>query len=83
MVATRVGGLPEVVDDGRTGLLVAPDRPDELAGAIVSLLRDERRRKTMEERGVQVARERFTVMASVAAMERLYHQLMNAGQERQ
>ena len=82
VVATRVGGLPEVVDDGRTGLLVAPDRPDELAGAIVSLLRDERRRKAMEERGVQVARERFTVKASVAAMERLYHQLMNAGRER-
>jgi glycosyltransferase involved in cell wall biosynthesis len=82
VVATRVGGLPEIVDDGRTGLLVAPNHPVELTAAILSLLRDEPRRKIMEERGVQVARERFTVTASVAAMERLYHQLMKGGQER-
>jgi glycosyltransferase involved in cell wall biosynthesis len=82
VVATRVGGVPEVVDDERTGLLVPPDEPEELTGAILSLLRDERRRKSMGERGVQVAHERFTVTASVAAIERLYHQLIQADQER-
>ena len=34
VVATRVGGLPEVVDHGRTGLLVPPNRPEELSAAI-------------------------------------------------
>jgi glycosyltransferase involved in cell wall biosynthesis len=38
VVATRVGGLPEVVDDGVTGRLVAPGRPDELADAVVEVL---------------------------------------------
>lgn len=43
VVATRVGGLPEVVDDGVTGALVRPNRPDELAAATLRVLarRDE------------------------------------------
>jgi glycosyltransferase involved in cell wall biosynthesis len=40
VVATRVGGLAEVVDDGVTGLLVDAGRPDELAAAVVRALRD-------------------------------------------
>jgi len=40
IVATRVGAIPEVVEDGVTGLLVPPDDPDALASAIVALLRD-------------------------------------------
>jgi len=39
-VATAVGGVPEIVDAGRNGLLVPPGRPDELAAAIVALLVD-------------------------------------------
>ncbi len=38
VVATRVGGLAEVVADGETGLLVAPGRPDELAAAVLEVL---------------------------------------------
>ncbi len=43
MVATRVGGLADTVDDGRTGLLVEPGRPDLLAAAVLEVLsrRDE------------------------------------------
>jgi glycosyltransferase involved in cell wall biosynthesis len=38
VVATRVGGLPEVVRDGVTGRLVAPGRPDQLAAAVLDVL---------------------------------------------
>ena len=79
VVATRVGGLPEVVDHGRTGLLVNPDDPEGLSAAILSLLRDEGRRKEMGERAARVARERFDLSASVGAIERLYRQAMTAG----
>jgi glycosyltransferase involved in cell wall biosynthesis len=83
VVATRVGGVPEVIEDGETGLLVDSDRPEELTEAIVSLLRDDARRKAMGERGIQVTRERFDVKTSVAAMQQFYHQLLNASQEGQ
>ena len=39
VIATRVGGLPEVVEDGETGVLVSPDRPAEMALALVGLAR--------------------------------------------
>jgi len=83
VVATRVGGLPEVVDHGSTGLLVPADHPGELTAAILLLLHDDVRRKAMGERGAQVARERFNVTASVSAVQRLYIQVLSAGRERE
>ena len=44
VVASRVGGIPEVVQDGTTGILVPPEAPEELARAVVSLLTDAERR---------------------------------------
>jgi glycosyltransferase involved in cell wall biosynthesis len=40
VIATRVGGVPEAVRDGETGILVSPDCPSEVATALVSLARD-------------------------------------------
>lgn len=40
VVASRVGGLPEQIEDGRTGLLVEPNSPEQLARAIISLIED-------------------------------------------
>ncbi len=44
VVGTRVGGIPEIVEDGVSGLLVSPGDPDGLAAALIALLRDEGRR---------------------------------------
>jgi glycosyltransferase involved in cell wall biosynthesis len=41
VVATRTGGVPDLVEDGRTGLLVAPGDPEELAAGVLRMLRDE------------------------------------------
>jgi glycosyltransferase involved in cell wall biosynthesis len=51
VVATRVGGIPEIVDDGRTGILVPPDDPEQLASALVLILEDADRRQSMGEEG--------------------------------
>ncbi len=48
VVASAVGGLPEMVEDGQDGLLVPPRDSDRLAAAIVALLRDDERRRRMQ-----------------------------------
>jgi glycosyltransferase involved in cell wall biosynthesis len=56
VVATRVGGIPEVVEDGVTGLLVPPRDSGALAGAILSLAEDVARRRAMGERAKERVR---------------------------
>ncbi len=58
-VATRVGGMPEVMAEDETGLLVPPDDPAALAAALIELLNDADRRRTMGEAGRVRARQRF------------------------
>jgi glycosyltransferase involved in cell wall biosynthesis len=60
IVATAAGGMPEVVEDGQTGLLVPPRDHQAMAGAIVMLLRDERARRAMGAAGEARVRERFS-----------------------
>jgi len=66
VVASRVGGIPEVVADGETGLLVPPDDPAALAEAINALVRDPARAASLGRRGLERAVAEFS-WASVAA----------------
>lgn len=60
VVATTAGAIPEVVEDGVTGVLVPPDDPEALANAVVSLLSNAPRMKAMGRAGAQRVCERFT-----------------------
>jgi glycosyltransferase involved in cell wall biosynthesis len=60
IVATTAGGMPEVVVDGKTGLLVPPRDHERLAAAIVRLLGDERLRQAMGAAGAARVRELFS-----------------------
>ena len=60
IVATGVGGMPEVVVDGKTGLVVPPRDPEAMAEAIVRLLTDEPARRAMGAAGEARVRERFS-----------------------
>jgi glycosyltransferase involved in cell wall biosynthesis len=53
VVATTVGGLPEMVDDGRTGFLVPPRNLDALADAVVNLMQNDEMRRKFGENGMQ------------------------------
>jgi glycosyltransferase involved in cell wall biosynthesis len=75
LVATAVGGLPEIVDDGRTGMLVPPRRPDQLAAKIDALLRDpaSRERLTTEARAELAG---YSMDAIAGRWADLYEQLL-------
>ncbi len=72
VVATRAGGLVEVVTHGETGVIVDKDDPDALAGAILDLLADPARADRMGIAARVRARERFSWDRCVAAYEELY-----------
>lgn len=72
VVATRVGGTPELVIDGKTGLLVERSAPAELARAIASLLRDEALRATLGAGARRHVTERFGADDSVDRLLAVY-----------
>jgi glycosyltransferase involved in cell wall biosynthesis len=76
VVATTTGGLPEVVAQGETGLLVPPGDVESLANTVVSLLEDRARREQMGICGRARAQERFSLDASVRQMEQLYGEIL-------
>jgi glycosyltransferase involved in cell wall biosynthesis len=76
VVATTTGGLPEVVAQGETGLLIPPGDAESLAAAVVSLLRDRIRREQMGRNGRARAQERFSLDASVKEMEQVYDRVL-------
>lgn len=71
VVSTLVGGIPEMVVDGETGLLVPPDDPDALADAIERLLGDDELRERMGRAGRARAYERFDARDTTVQLLRL------------
>lgn len=72
VVATTVGGNPEVVEDGRTGTLVPPRDATALAFALARMFDDPERARHMGRAGRKRCRERFGVGAMVARYQSLY-----------
>ena len=82
VVATRVGGVPEVVMEGRTGLLVDPDDPAALAAALRELLDDPRRCEEMGTEAKRRLRDHFTADRMLSSYEALYQEVA-CGRRRQ
>ena len=80
VVASDVGGIPEVVTDGVDGRLVPPGDPAALADAIVELLRDPALRHRLGEAGRRTVADRFSIDAQVRAIQAVYdEELARAG----
>jgi glycosyltransferase involved in cell wall biosynthesis len=79
VVASAVGGVPDVLDGGRFGVLVQPGSADALADAIHTLLDDSGLRATLSARGRPAALARFGVERLVADVAALYDEMLRSG----
>ncbi len=75
VVATRAGGVPEIVDEGRTGLLVDPASSPQLAQAICRLLQDPDLRRRLGNDGQRRAKKRFSAEQHAREMGRVFGQV--------
>jgi len=76
VVATSVEGMPELVIDGETGLLVKPRAPEAMAAALLRVLRDPTAAQTMARAGRKRVEAHFSLRAKLEATEALYRRLV-------
>ena len=78
VVASRVGGLPEVIEDGRTGYLCPLDAIDQMAARVVNLLGDEARRTLIGRAGAEHVRAQFCASRIVPMYEDCYRAALDS-----
>src|SRR3989344_9498339 len=76
VVGTKAGGVPEVVKDGISGILVEPENPAALAGAIISLLRNRERMRQMGDAGRKIVEENYSIDVMVKRLYDFYNFLV-------
>jgi glycosyltransferase involved in cell wall biosynthesis len=81
-VATRVGGVADVVKHGVTGYLVPPGDPVEVASSLARLLTDPHQRRQMGEAGRRHVRERYSHLRLLGDIKDLYQTLCVSGSSR-
>lgn len=78
ILASRVGGVPEMVEDGINGKMVAPADPQQLANACTDMLRDPDALVKMGLAGRQIVEEKFNVRVQVDKLQALYQSLITS-----
>jgi glycosyltransferase involved in cell wall biosynthesis len=78
VVASTVGGSPELIRDGENGRLVPPGDSRALADAILALLREPARARAMARAGQTMVRERYTIDATMTRTTAVYRGLLGA-----
>jgi N-acetyl-alpha-D-glucosaminyl L-malate synthase BshA len=75
-IATRVGGVPELIDDGVTGLLYPVGKVEDMAAGALGLLTDRARMEAMQEAGRKTAKKRFCSSLVVPQYVKYYEQVL-------
>lgn len=75
-VSTEVGGIPEIIEDGRTGLLVPKGSAQLLAKRIIELLQNPSRAAELASNGRRMAHERFSAEKMIKATEAVYEEVL-------
>ncbi|MBI3637208.1 MAG: glycosyltransferase, partial [Candidatus Rokubacteria bacterium] len=76
VVASAVGGIPEIVRDGETGRLVPPGDAGAIASAVLDLLRHRERAQALADAGRALIQRRYTVDAMMQATTEVYRELL-------
>ena len=74
VVATETDGAREVIEDGKTGVLLPVGDVDRLAATVITLLQDKQSREELGKRAQEAVRERFSLERMVEATEKIYQQ---------
>lgn len=75
-VASKVGGIPEVVKEGETGLLVPPEKPDLLAQALIHLMQDQGERTRMGRQGYAHVAIHFNIATMLDKTMQIYDEVL-------
>ena len=76
IVATNVGGTPEIVQDGQTGMLVEVKNTKQMAGALINIFQNSKLRSQIIDGGLQKSKE-FTIESYVNSLQSMYLELLN------
>ena len=76
VIASNVGGVSEIIEDGITGMLVEPNQPNQIADRIIHLLSHREIYETIGKRAKEVVTERFSLQKYVAAMEEAFREAL-------
>jgi glycogen(starch) synthase len=82
VIGSTAGAIPEIVEDRKTGLLVPPASPGELAQAIIALLADPERRRTLGEQGRRHVERYFSIERMAREVELFYKDTVESWQKR-
>lgn len=72
VVATAVGGIPEVINSGQNGVLVPPRDPKKLAGELIAMLKNPASRQSIAEAGYVTVRENYSIETITSQIEEIY-----------
>jgi len=77
VIATKVGGIPEIIEDSKDGILVEPENPTELANTILKLLDDEKLRDRLSRNAFQKVKMEYSIEKYAKTMLEFYRDLLS------
>jgi glycosyltransferase involved in cell wall biosynthesis len=79
IIATNVGGIPDLIQDGVTGILIEPEKPEQLARALVHLAEDDNLRYSLGKSSHQTACEQYAIEHHVSQLVHIYEIALSDG----
>ena len=76
VISCRISGIPELIEDGQSGLLAEPENPAELAGAIARLLSDDNLRDDFRTNAMATVQAEFELSKNVAVLDKLFREVI-------